>query len=63
MRVVEIPLPILINTRVLVCIISKNLVKKLKFKIKVNNRIKVNLLKEKSKIKVMNLISNISIVI
>ncbi len=62
-KIVGIPLPILINTGVSVCIISGDLIKKLKLKIEANDETKMASLEGGSKIKVMDLILNVSIVV
>jgi len=62
-KIVEIPLSILINIKVLVYIILKNLTRKFQLKIKLNNSIKIVLLKEENKVKIISLILNTLIVI
>jgi len=54
---------ILINIKVLVYMILEDLIWKLKLKIKANNEIKVVLLGKENKIKIINLIFNISIIV
>ena len=49
-------LSVLLNTKASVSAISKNLAQKLQLKVKANDRIKVLLLGENSKIKVVDLI-------
>jgi len=53
----------LIDTRALIYVIFENLVRKFKLKIETNNGIKVVPLEGKSKIKVIDLIFNASIII
>ncbi len=53
----------LINTGASVYIIFENLVKKLKLKVKTNNKIKVVSLEERSKVKIIGLIPNILIAV
>jgi len=62
-KIAEITLPILIDIKASVCIISEDFAKKLKLKIKANNGMKVALLREKSKVKVIDLIFNTSIAV
>jgi len=62
-KIARISLPILINTGASVCIISKDLAKKLKLKVKANNKTKIVLLSEGSKFKVIGLIPNASITV
>jgi len=62
-RIAEILLSILIDIGVSICVISEDLVKKLRLKIETNNEIKIASLKGGSKVKVIGLISNILIVI
>ena len=57
-RIAETSLPIFIDTRVSVCIISEDLAKKLRLKIEANDEIKVAPLEGKSKIKIIGLIPN-----
>ena len=62
-KVIGVSLSILINTKVLVYVILKDLIWKLKFKIKLNDRIRIVLLKERNKIKVIDFILNILIAV
>ncbi len=62
-RIAGISLSTLIDIRVLICIISENLTRKLKLRIEANDRIKVTLLEERNKIKVIDLIPNVLITI
>ena len=62
-KIVETSLSILIDTRVSVCVILEDLVKKLRLKIKANDRIKVVPLGERSKIRIIGLIPNILIAV
>ncbi len=62
-RIAETHLSTLINIEVSVYIILKDFTKKFKLKIKANDRIKVALLKGKSKVKVIGLIPNAPITV
>jgi len=62
-RIAKTSLSILINTKVLVYIISKNLAKKLRLKVKANDETKVVSLGEKSKVKIIGFISNVLIAV
>ncbi len=62
-RIAETSLLTLIDTGVSVYVISKDLVKKLRLKIKANNGIKVTLLEGGSKVRIISLIPNAPIVI
>ena len=62
-RIAEILLSTLIDIGVSIYVISEDLTKKLRLKIKINNEIKVASLEGGSKVKVIGLISNILIVI
>ena len=62
-RIVETFLPTFINTRASVCVISEDLVRKLKLKIEANDIIKVVLLEGENKVKVIGFIPNTPIAI
>ncbi len=62
-KIAETFLPILIDIRASIYVISKDLIKKLKLKIKPNDETKVVLLGGENKVKVIRLIPNIPIAI
>ncbi len=62
-KIAEILLLILIDTRVSVCIIFKDFARKYKLRIEINDETKVTLLRERNRIKVIGLISNVLIAI
>src|SRR6266540_125004 len=62
-RIAGMPLPTLIDTGALVCVISKDLAKKLRLRIELNDGTKVALLEGGSKVKVIGLIPNAPIAV
>jgi len=62
-RIVRTPLPILIDIRVSICVISEDLAKKFRLKIEANDRIKIIPLEGKSKVRVIGLIPNVLIAV
>jgi len=62
-RIAGMPLLMLINIRISVYVILKNLTRKFKLRIEVNDETKVALLRRRSKVKVISFIFNTLIVI
>ncbi len=62
-RIARIPLPTLIDMKALICIILKDLFRKLKLKIEANDGTRVILLGRRSKVKIIGFIFNALIIV